>query len=113
MQISQYLLATLAALLLLLAEPASALVRDAHRLGAFAGAMKYCAERYDEKEGRYGWARLRVAREVDGMSGSNKLRALTARDFAYQRGAFLGNRLDRGECRALLRMSEWKRFYRD
>lgn len=82
----------------------------AYRLGAFSGAMKYCEERYDEKSVRYGLARLRVAGEVDGLSGKEKLVALTARDRAYGRGQFLGNRLDRNECRALLKMGEWRRF---
>lgn len=100
-------------LLILGAAPAHAkLVHDAHRLGAFAGAMKYCAERYDEREGRYNWARLAVAREVSDMRGKDKIKALTARDFAFERGQFLGNKLSRGECRALLGMSEWRRFSR-
>jgi len=101
-------------LLVFAAAPAQAkLVHDAHRLGAFAGAMKYCAERYDEKEGRFKLARLSVIREVDDMRGKDKVKAITARDFAYERGQFLGNKLSRNECRGLLKMSEFKRFFRD
>ncbi|WP_068638169.1 hypothetical protein [Thauera butanivorans] len=103
-------------LLMAFAMPASVLADDrnpAYRLGAFSGAMKYCEERYDEKSVRYGLARLRVAKEVDNFSGKEKLVALTGRDRAYNRGQFLGNRLNRNECRALLRMGEWKRFFAD
>ncbi|MGL6070309.1 hypothetical protein [Craterilacuibacter sp.] len=101
-------------LLVLSAAPAQAkLVNDAHRLGAFAGAMKFCAERYDEKEGRFKLARLSVVRLVDDMRGKDKIKAITARDFAYERGQFLGNKLSRKECRGLLKMSEFKRFVRD
>jgi hypothetical protein len=46
------------------------------------------------------------------MSRREKERALDARDSAYERGRFLGRRLDREECRSLLRQSEWQR-YRD
>ncbi|WP_028454232.1 hypothetical protein [Chitinilyticum litopenaei] len=109
---SEWLCALLATGLLLTAEAAFAERTEARRLGAFAGAMKYCAERYDEKEGRYFWARQRVAREVDGMSGKNKLRAIAAGDHAFRTGRFLGDRLDRSECRTLLGMSEWRRFWR-
>ena len=82
------------------------------RLGAFSGAMKYCEDKYDEKGSRYQRVRMRIAREVDDMSRRNKERALDARDDAYERGRFLGKRLDREECRSLLRQSEWQR-YRD
>lgn len=82
------------------------------RLGAFSGAMKHCEERHDEKGSRYQRVRMRIAREVDGMSRRDKERALDARDSAYERGRFLGKRLDRDACRSLLRQSEWQR-YRD
>lgn len=104
-------LAYLASLLVMLAAPAPAQARDlreATRLGAFSGAMRFCEERYGGNERRYRLARLRVAAEVDNMDRRLKLRALAARDRAYERGQFFGNPLDTRECRALLRSSEWR-----
>lgn len=86
------------------------LVSDPTRLGAFMGAMRYCEDRYDEREGRYRLTRLRVAKEINRMSSDERLRALAASRISEERGTFLGNRLDKRECRALLSMSEWKRF---
>lgn len=86
------------------------LVSDATRLGAFAGAMQFCEQRYDGPSHRYRWARLRVAQEVSDMGRDERLRALIARDRAREHGRFLGNQLDQRECEALLRMSEWQRF---
>ena len=86
------------------------LVGDPARIGAFFGAMKYCEARFDEREGRYRLARLRAAREVSEMDSDDKTRALIASRSAENNGRYLGNRLDRDECRALLSLSEWKRF---
>ncbi len=83
-------------------------VGDATRLGAFSGAMRYCEERYGGSERRYRMARLRVADAVSDMEPRDKRRAIGARNRAYEGGHVLGNRLDANECRALLRMSEWK-----
>lgn len=83
---------------------------EATRLGAFLGAMKYCEERYGESERRYRHARLRAAREMDDMDRGERHRVIRARERAYERGQFMGNHLDRGECRGLLRASEWRAF---
>jgi hypothetical protein len=83
-------------------------LRDATRLGAFSGAMRYCEERFGGNERRYRMARLRVAGEVDVMERREKIRALAARDRAYERGEFLGSPLDRRGCTSLLRGSEWR-----
>lgn len=98
--------------MLLMATPTWAASRqDAHRIGAFAGAMKYCAEHEDRREGRYKLARLRAFKEVDDMSSKRKLDALAARNIAYERGRYLGRRLDSNHCRQLLKASEWRRFF--
>ena len=86
---------------------------EATRLGAFLGAMKYCEERYGESERRYRHARLRAAKEMDDMDRGERHRVIRARERAYERGQFMGNRLDRGECRGLLRASEWSAFSND
>lgn len=96
---------------LVLAAPVHA--ASPQRLGSFAGAMKYCSDRYEEKEWSYKRARQRVAREVDDMSRRERRRAIEAGDQAYHSGRFMGKRLNRYECRSLLRQSEWRRFYRD
>lgn len=83
---------------------------EAKRLGAFAGAMQYCEDRYDGSERRYRWARMHVAKEVEGMKRDDRRDAIMARDFAKRRGQFLGNKLNERECDQLLRTSEWKRF---
>lgn len=100
------------AVLLLMAAPTWADSRqDANRIGVFAGAMKYCAEHDDGREGRYKMARLRAFKEVDGMSSKRKIDAVIARDFAYDRGRYLGRKLDRNHCRQLVKASEWRRFF--
>ena len=92
-------------------RPASAqLVSEPTRLGSFAGAMRYCEDRYGGSERRYRRARLRVAEALDGMDRSERFRALAARDRAYERGQFLGEALDNRSCRELLKFSEWKAF---
>ena len=101
-------LLTLGALQLAAPPAAASDLRDATRLGAFSGAMRFCEERYGGDERRYRLARLRVAADVDGMERREKIRAIAARDRAYERGQFFGNALDRRECRALLRASEWR-----
>lgn len=85
-------------------------VSDATRLGSFAGAMRYCEERYGGSERRYRRARLRVAEALDKMERRERIRALAARDRAYERGQFLGEPLDRAKCQSLLKLSEWKAF---
>ncbi|WP_373974243.1 hypothetical protein NT239_11420 [Chitinibacter sp. SCUT-21] len=98
--------------LLLMASPTWADSRqDAHRIGAFAGAMKYCAEHEDRREGRYKLARLSAFKEVDAMSSKRKLDAIAARNIAYDRGRYLGRRLDSNHCRQLVKASEWRRFF--
>jgi hypothetical protein len=107
-QIAAFMIAAL----LLMAAPTWADSRqDAHRIGAFAGAMKYCAEHDDGREGRYKMARLRAFKEVDGMSSKRKIDAVIARDLAYDRGRYLGRKLDRNHCRQLVKASEWRRFF--
>jgi hypothetical protein len=92
-------------------RPASAqLVSEPTRLGSFAGAMRYCEDRYGGTERRYRRARLRVAEALDGMDRSERFRALAARDRAFERGQFLGEPLDKTSCRELLKLSEWKAF---
>ncbi len=81
-----------------------------HRLGAFSGAMKYCEARYLDDSKRYQIARLRVAKEVDGMASADKLAALGSSKRAYESGKFLGQKLDKEGCRNLLRASEWSRY---
>ncbi|MEN9880136.1 MAG: hypothetical protein RIQ55_782 [Pseudomonadota bacterium] len=83
---------------------------SAQRLGAFAGAMKFCADEDGAWGDRYRDARRKVAREVDGMSRQEKSRAIEARDRAYDNGRFMGKRLDQRECRSLIRQSEWNRY---
>lgn len=107
-QIAAFMIAAL----LIMAAPTWADSRqDARRIGAFSGAMKYCAEHDDGREGRYKMARLRVFREVDDMSSRRKLDALAARNMSYDRGRYLGRRLDRNHCRQLVKLSEWNRFF--
>lgn len=108
------LLAAMALFAVVPARTHAQLVSDAARLGSFAGAMKFCEERFDERgERRYRWARMRAYSEIDRMDRDQRLRAASARRRAYERGTFLGNPLDREECRGLLRMSEWRRYSRD
>jgi hypothetical protein len=99
-------------LLILLAAPSWADSRqDAHRIGAFSGAMKYCIEHDDGRDGRYKMARLRAFKEVDDMSSRRKLDALAARNLAYDRGRYLGRKLNQNHCRQLVKASEWRRFF--
>ncbi len=79
---------------------------DASRLGAFSGAMQYCADKHGGADRRYQRARRRAASEVSDMGKSDRRKAIAARD----RGQFLGKQLDEKQCGELLRMSEWKRY---
>ncbi len=93
------------------AGPAAAQwVSEPTRLGSFAGAMRHCEERHSGSDRRYHRARLRVAEALDRMDRSERLRALAARDRAYERGQFLGEPLNDRACRELLKLSEWKAF---
>lgn len=83
---------------------------QAFRLGAFSGAMNYCADRYDDRQHRYRWARLRVAEEVSSMGRIDRFRALAARDKVLERGKFFGTTLNSQSCKRLLRAGEWQRF---
>jgi hypothetical protein len=110
---STVLCAALAALVLGTAPgdaPAQALAAEATRLGAFAGAMRWCEDRYDDKVRRYRAARYRAGAEIDGMNRLERSEVIRARDSAYRRGAFFSQRLDRRACDDLLRASEWSRF---
>jgi len=98
---------------LALPAPAAAGRYEAARLGSFLGAMKYCEERYDERERRYRRARLRAARELDDMTRRERARTYHALEQSFERGRFMGNRLDREGCRSLLRASEWRHFSGD
>lgn len=83
---------------------------DASRLGAFSGAMQYCAENHGGADRRYQRARRHVASEVNDMGKADQRKALAARDRARERGRFLGKHLDDKHCAELLRASEWKRY---
>ncbi len=82
---------------------------EASRLGAFSGAMQYCADNYSGDRD-FKRARGRAAAEVAGMSKEERRKAVAARDRARDNGKFLGKRLDEDRCRELLRASEWKRY---
>ena len=83
---------------------------QSYRLGAFAGAMRYCEDRHEGPDRRYRWAQLRAFDEIASMARGDRLRALAARERALERGRFFGERLDPRSCHRLLRLSEWKRF---
>jgi hypothetical protein len=89
---------------------AQAFAAEATRVGAFAGAMRWCEEHYDDKDYRYRAARRRAGAEIDGMNRLERSEVMRARDSAYRRGAFFGEKLDRRSCYDLLRASEWARF---
>ncbi len=53
---------------------------DASRLGAFSGAMQYCAENHGGAERRYQRARRHVASEVNDTDKADRRKALAASD---------------------------------
>jgi hypothetical protein len=106
------LLANFVLMSLILSAPAAS-ASSPERVGAFAGAMRYCQERLPGPDTRYRRARLRAARELEEMSRRERSRAFSARDRAFQNGHFLGERLNRRSCDRLVRASEWSRFDRD
>lgn len=92
-----------------------AAIADNHsprRLGAFSGAMQYCAETLHGQDPPYRRIRLHIAHEVDGTSRADRNKAVSAQAKAHEQGRFLGWRLDRDASRTLLRQGEWAR-YRD
>lgn len=89
---------------------AQAFAAEATRIGAFAGAMRWCEDHHDGRDHRYRAARRRAGAEIDGMNRIERSEVVRARDSAYRRGAFFSDRLDARSCRDLLRASEWARF---
>lgn len=108
-------LSLLAFSLLVFSQPSAhaQIVSDPAKIGAFSGAMRYCEDRYEGREGRYRWARLKSAEAISDMRGYERSRALVASMHSYEEGRYLGSKLDRTECRGLLKLSEWKQFFRD
>ncbi len=89
---------------------AQAFAAEATRVGAFAGAMRWCEDHHDGRDHRYRSARRRAGAEIDGMNRLERSEVIRARDSAYRRGAFFSQPLDRRSCGDLLRASEWARF---
>ena len=110
-RLNPYALFTLALTLMFPVSRADAQkLSEASRLGAFSGAMQYCADEHGGSDRRFQRARRRAASEVSDMSKSEQRKAIAARDRARERGQFLGKKLDERQCGELLRMSEWKRY---
>jgi len=86
---------------------------EPHRLGAFAGAMRYCENNHEGPQRRFRWARLRAAQEIAELDRFEKRQALAARDRALARGRFFGEPLNSPSCWRLLRLSEWQRFHQN
>ncbi len=113
MNITRCLLLALLVLPLAMAGGPARAGSSPERLGAFAGAMRYCADAAPGQRHRFPRARLHAAQEVDAMRPSEKRRAIRARDRVQASGQFLGRDLDRRGCERLLRAAEWNRFDRD
>ncbi len=77
-------------------------ISDAAKLGANAGAMKYCRENFatDEDEGRYKLLALAAGKELGDLS-EGKTKALLMKKATEEKGEYLGKPLDQGRCESI------------
>ncbi len=77
-------------------------ISDAAKLGATAGAMKYCRENFatDEDEGRYKLLAVAAGKELGDLS-EGKTKALLMKKAAEEDGEYLGKPLDQGRCESI------------
>ena len=91
---------------------AADLMSDAAKIGANAGAMKYCEENVasPDDQNKYRLLKVSAYREYDDLDDSDKVKALVARK-AAEDGDYLGDPLDEERCDRLRKMLFLK--YRD
>ena len=72
---------------------------EAAKIGANAGAMKYCRDNIasDSDQSRYKLLALQSAKEYDNLSSDDKVKALVYRK-AAEDGDYLGDRLTEARC---------------
>ncbi len=100
------LLVSLAAITTLGAGVAHAEVfTEAAKIGANAGAMKYCRDNVasGEDRSRYKLLALKSAKEFDTLSGDDKVKALVYRK-AAEDGEYLGDPLTEARCDSIRKL---------
>ena len=80
-------------------------ISDATKVGANAGAMSYCREKFadGDTEAKYDLLKLKTLGEFDDLDGSDKTKALVMKK-AAEDGEYLGDPLSRGRCDSLRKM---------
>lgn len=81
------------------------LLSDAAELGANAGAMTYCRERFatEEDDGRYKLLALAAGRELGKLTGEAQAKALLVKKSAED-GDYLGKPLDQERCTSIRKL---------
>ncbi|WP_448213720.1 hypothetical protein [Colwellia sp. MEBiC06753] len=80
------------------------LLSDATKLGANTGAMAYCADKFgrdDDDRKKYNRLRLLSLKELDKLSGANKIKAIAVKKLAEDKGEYYGKKLDKSRCTSL------------
>lgn len=79
---------------------------DAAELGANAGAMAYCGDKFadDDDDGRYKLLELKLLKEFGDLPDDQKAKALVLKKAAEDDGDYLGKELSRDRCTTLRKM---------
>jgi hypothetical protein len=78
------------------------LISDAGKLGANAGAMKYCRDNFktEDDDGRYNILVIQTTKDFGDLTGEDKAKALITRK-AAEDGDYLGKKLDKKRCASI------------
>ncbi len=81
---------------------ADGLVSDAGKLGANAGAMRYCRDNFktEDDDGRYNILVIKTTKDFGDLDGGDKAKALITRK-AAEDGDYLGKKLDKKRCASI------------
>ena len=89
-----------------LAGSGSALaVSDAAKVGANAGAMIYCKDKFGsgDDKGKYNLLKIKTMREYDDLDSGDRAKALVMKH-AGEDGDYLGDKLTKSRCDSLRKM---------
>ena len=83
----------------------SALVSDAAKIGANAGAMAYCKDNIasEDDKGKYNLVAIKALKEFDDLNSGDKVKALVFRK-AAEDGDYLGDPLTENRCDSIRKL---------
>lgn len=81
------------------------LISNASELGYRAGAMSYCKDNHGgDDEAKYNLLAISTLKDLDKLSSEDKVKALIVKKAVYEKGEYLGKKLDRDRCESLRKM---------